>query len=72
MNEGKQNPTAPNSPNTAKTEPVAYGYCSWHRGYSIDIRIISVDEQGSGPGGAQSACGPCRDQHDLIPFSDRP
>ncbi|MEW2566031.1 hypothetical protein [Streptomyces sp. NPDC047070] len=73
MNEGAQHQPASNSPDTASSEePVVYGYCTWHCGYSADIRVINVDEQGSGPGGVQSACLPCREKHDLIPYSERP
>lgn len=71
MNEGTQNQNASNSPHTATTEPVSYGYCTWHRGYSTGVRVINVVEQGSGPGGVQSACLPCRKQHDLVPFADQ-
>ena len=72
VNEGTQNQPVSNRPNMAAGEPVIYGYCTWHCGYSADIRVINVDEQGSGPGGVQSACLPCREKYDLIPYSERP
>ncbi|MFC8102741.1 hypothetical protein [Streptomyces sp. NPDC057363] len=72
MNESTQDQNAENSPTVATTEPMAYGYCSWHRGYSAGIRVIEVVEQGTGPGRVQSACGPCREEHHLVPYADRP
>jgi hypothetical protein len=51
--------------------PVSYSYCSWHLGYSADTRVINVQEQGSGPGGVQFACLPCREKHNLVPYADR-
>jgi hypothetical protein len=52
--------------------PTNYGYCSWHQRFASDIRLIDVIEQGSGAGGAHYACGPCREQHGLVPFAERP
>lgn len=64
----------PRTPTPAEDRPapVAYGWCSWHEGYAGGIRLIHVHEQGSGPGGGIFACGPCRDVHGLVPFSDQP
>jgi hypothetical protein len=50
----------------------SFGYCSWHSGYSRGVRLISVQEQGSGPGGGQFACHSCRQAYDLAPFADQP
>ncbi|GGS90491.1 MULTISPECIES: hypothetical protein [Streptomyces] len=72
MDEGKQDQNAATSQSAATTEPTTYGYCSWHRGYTAGIRVIEVVEQASGPGGVQSACGPCREQYGLVPYADRP
>ncbi|MGQ4439862.1 hypothetical protein ACN6LI_004735 [Streptomyces violaceoruber] len=72
MNESTQDQNPPNSPAAATAEPMTYGYCSWHRGYSAGIRVIEVVEQGTGPGRVQSACGPCREEHALVPYADRP
>uniref|UniRef100_UPI0028115FC2 hypothetical protein n=1 Tax=Streptomyces alfalfae TaxID=1642299 RepID=UPI0028115FC2 len=72
VNEGTQDQDATKSPSTAATEPMTYGYCSWHRGYSTGIRVIEVVEQASGPGHVQSACGPCREMYGLVPYADRP
>ncbi|KOV73749.1 hypothetical protein ADL00_03995 [Streptomyces sp. AS58] len=72
MNEGTHDQDAVNSASAAMAEPMTYGYCSWHCGYSAGIRVIEVVEQGSGPGAAQSACEPCRGKHGLVPFADRP
>ncbi|MER5257739.1 hypothetical protein [Streptomyces sp. NPDC002855] len=72
MSEGTQDQNAPDSPNTATMAPVSYGYCSWHLGFSADARVINVQEQGSGPGGVQFACLPCREKHNLVPYADQP
>lgn len=72
MDEGTQDQNVPKSLGTATTDPVMYGYCSWHHGYGAYLRVINVQEQGSGPGGVQLACPPCREAHGLVPFADRP
>ncbi|WP_320775499.1 hypothetical protein [Streptomyces sp. CRN 30] len=72
MNEGTQDQSALNTPSAAVTEPMTYGYCSWHRGYTAGIRAIEVVEQASGPGHVQSACRPCREVYDLVPYADQP
>lgn len=72
MNEATQDPITRTSPSPAVMEPGSYGYCSWHRGYSAGIRVINVVEQGSGPGGVEFACLPCREEHNLVPFADQP
>ncbi|MEU5222519.1 hypothetical protein AB0G55_07625 [Streptomyces toyocaensis] len=51
--------------------PTSYGFCSWHQRFAGGVRLIDVIEQGSGAGGAQYACGPCRELHGLVPFADR-
>ncbi|MCF1645982.1 hypothetical protein [Streptomyces indiaensis] len=51
--------------------PTSYGFCSWHNRFADDVRLIDVVEQGSGSGGVQYACGPCRREHHLVPFADR-
>ncbi|WP_432135887.1 hypothetical protein [Streptomyces sp. bgisy154] len=50
----------------------AIGYCTHHHGYAGDVRLIDVVEQGSGPGYALRACGPCRAAYNLVPLGDRP
>lgn len=35
------------------------GYCSWCRSGAEDVVLVSVIEQGSGPGGGVYACLPC-------------
>lgn len=59
------------TPNSSAT-PTAFGWCSWHEGNASGIRLIQVQEQGSGPGGGTFACEPCRERHGLVPFADRP
>lgn len=54
-----------------ETSPTAYAFCSWHQRFAGGVRLIDVIEQGSGPGGAQYACGPCRKMYGLVPFADR-
>ncbi|MFJ6073723.1 hypothetical protein ACIQFU_23250 [Streptomyces sp. NPDC093065] len=41
------------------------GWCSWHQDAADDVRIVQVDEQGSGRSPVQYACGPCRKRHGL-------
>jgi hypothetical protein len=52
----------------------AFGYCAWHQGNSRGVRLIQVEEAGSGPGtfGSRYACHSCRQAYDLVPFADRP
>ena len=56
----------------AADNPQSYGYCSWHQRFAGGVRLIDVIEQGSGAGGTQYACGPCRETYRLVPFADRP
>jgi hypothetical protein len=63
-----QTPAAPSK----NTTPGSYGYCAWHKGTASGVRLIQVQEQGSGPGGGAYACQPCRESYGLVPFSDRP
>lgn len=65
MDESTQTETEPGTPQN-------YGYCSWHERFAADVRLINHVEQGSGPGGVQYACGPCRKAYNLVPFADRP
>ncbi|MEU1449512.1 hypothetical protein ACFWBS_51000 [Streptomyces mirabilis] len=55
------------------TTPPAYAYCAWHQGVTRDVRLIQIDETGSGPGtGRQKfACHPCQITHGLVPLADR-
>lgn len=66
MSEIRTSPPAEDRP-----APVAYGWCSWHEGHASGLRLITVHEQGSGPGGGAFACGPCRELHHLVPFADQ-
>lgn len=65
--------TEPRTPAPAddRPAPVAYGWCSWHEGHAAGVRLITVHEQGSGPGGGIFACSPCRELHRLVMFADR-
>ncbi|MGI5443407.1 hypothetical protein ACQEV4_40535 [Streptomyces shenzhenensis] len=50
-----------------------YGLCSWHKGFSDDVRLIRIEDSGSGPNApALYACGPCRERHRLVPLADQP
>ncbi|WP_326729696.1 hypothetical protein [Streptomyces phaeochromogenes] len=60
----------PGSPTT----PVGYGYCAWHHRHARGVRLIRVEEAGSGPStrGNMFACRPCRQAYNLVPLADRP
>ncbi|GGK65518.1 hypothetical protein [Streptomyces flaveus] len=58
--------------NPGQRQTSRFGYCSWHQGHSSGVRLISVQEQGSGPGGGQYACHSCRVAYDLVPFAKEP
>lgn len=60
----------PGSPTT----PVGYGYCAWHHRHARGVRLIRVEEAGSGPGtvGSKFACRPCRQAYGLVPLANRP
>lgn len=60
------------TPAEDRPAPVAYGWCSWHGAFAGGVRLIHVQEQGSGPGGGVFACGPCRVEHKLVLFGERP
>ena len=53
--------------------PTAYAYCAWHGGVTRDVRLIRIEETGSGPGtGRQKfACHPCQIRHGLLPLADQ-
>lgn len=55
-------------------QPGSFGYCTWHQGHASGVRLIQVEEAGSGPSSAGSlfACHSCRQAYDLVPFADRP
>ncbi|MGC9382873.1 hypothetical protein [Streptomyces sp. MH13] len=57
---------------TGTSNPTSYGFCSWHQRFAADVRLINHVEQGSGAGGVQYACGPCREQYRLVPSADQP
>lgn len=66
-----QQTTQPLEPGKA---PTGYGWCAWHQGNARGVRLVAVNEQGSGPGtaGRHFACGPCRESYDLVPLADQP
>ena len=55
----------------AGTIPSSFAWCSWHKDFSRTCRLVRIDEQGSGSGGGQFACEPCRDKHGLTPVADQ-
>ncbi|QIJ62226.1 hypothetical protein [Streptomyces sp. JB150] len=65
MNESTQQETAAGT-------PTGYGFCSWHKRFAADVRLIDHIEQSSGPGGGHYACAPCREAYRLVPLADRP
>lgn len=64
--------TEPTHTPAASNTPTAYGWCSWHQEFASGVRLIHVQEQGSGAGGGIFACTTCRAVHGLIPFADQP
>lgn len=59
--------------NPASTDsPRAFGWCAWHKEFAEGVRLIHIHEQGSGSGGRQMACPPCREAHGLVPLADLP
>ncbi|WP_413754778.1 hypothetical protein [Streptomyces sp. MMBL 11-3] len=57
-----------------KSTPVGYGFCAWHKEFTRGVRLVHVEEAGSGPNtaGSKFACTPCREKYGLIQFADRP
>ncbi|MFE2970894.1 hypothetical protein ACFXKC_46295 [Streptomyces sp. NPDC059340] len=53
--------------------PTAYAYCAWHKGVTRDVRLIHIEETGSGPGTGRQmfACHPCQIRYGLVPLADR-
>lgn len=56
----------------ASATPAPLAWCAWHEGYARNVRLIRVQEQGSGSGGNYFACLPCRRAYDLVPLVDQP
>jgi hypothetical protein len=58
---------------SAPTTPTAYAYCAWHEGVTRDVRLIQIEESGSGPGTGRQrfACHPCQIRYGLVPLADR-
>ncbi|WP_328439396.1 hypothetical protein OHA71_23955 [Streptomyces sp. NBC_00444] len=49
------------------------GWCSWHEAYARGVRLIRIEDAGSGPRQMSAfACRPCREAYDLVPLADRP
>lgn len=55
-------------------EPAQFAYCSWHKGYAWDTRLVQQpDDQGSSFGvPGLFACKPCRKKRKLRPLADQP
>ena len=62
----------PTQPADTTTSPTAYGWCAWHQAYSRGVRLVRVNEEGSGSSGSLFACHPCRETHRLVPLADQP
>jgi hypothetical protein len=60
------------TPSADTALPRGFAYCSWHEGYAWGARLVRIHEQGSGGGGKQFACPPCRTAYDLTPIADQP
>jgi len=56
------------------TTPVGYGYCAWHHRVASGVRLIQIEDGGSGPStmGNKFACLSCRQAYGLVPLADRP
>ncbi|MFE6634638.1 hypothetical protein ACFVFT_15125 [Streptomyces tendae] len=52
-------------------EPRVSGWCAWHGDVADGVRVIQIDEQGSGSGGVRYACAPCRKRHGLTPLIEQ-
>ncbi|MFJ3141416.1 hypothetical protein ACIPJM_02990 [Streptomyces halstedii] len=50
---------------------VPFGWCHWHKGPSGTAVLVTIIEQGSGPGAGLYACAPCRDQRGLLPVAEQ-
>lgn len=58
------------------TEPVqparSYGYCSWCKSHRDGVRLVQLEDAGSGFGArGVSACTPCRGIHRLTPVAEQ-
>ncbi|MFH9413934.1 hypothetical protein [Streptomyces rochei] len=54
------------------TDPgLRVGRCAWHGEFADTVRVVHIEEQGSGAGGHRLACKPCIAKHDLTPVVDR-
>ncbi|MFE6354394.1 hypothetical protein ACFVOO_16355 [Streptomyces rochei] len=47
------------------------GWCAWHQEFADTVRVVHIEEQGSGAGGYRRACHPCIAKHGLTPVVDR-
>ncbi|MET7890641.1 hypothetical protein [Streptomyces mirabilis] len=63
----------PTQTQSTPTTLSAYAYCWWHKGVTRDVRLIQIEETGSGPGPGRQrfACHPCQITHGLVPLADR-
>lgn len=53
------------------TVHVPFGWCHWHKGPSGTAVLVTIIEQGSGPGAGLYACAPCREQRGLVPVEEQ-
>lgn len=61
--------TEPTQPGTT-TASTTYGWCAWHRGYSITALLVEIIERVSGPAVGLHACAGCRSTHGLLPLGE--
>ncbi|MGV9456715.1 hypothetical protein [Streptomyces sp. NPDC003635] len=61
---------------TIETPPTDqdFGWCAWHQEYVHGVRLVTVQDAGSGPGTFLNrfACAPCRQAHAFTPLDGRP
>jgi hypothetical protein len=69
--DGVDMPETTHPPQDSDSAPRVIGWCAWHEDIAEGVRVIQVDEQGSGSGGVRRACPPCIDTHGLVPFTER-
>lgn len=60
-----QTPAPAGGPTETETGTGSQTWCHWHGGYTDTGRLITAEEQGSGPGFHRYACAPCRTKHRL-------
>ncbi|MFE0808232.1 hypothetical protein ACFW34_12200 [Streptomyces sp. NPDC058848] len=53
------------------TDLRGFGWCAWHQEFADTVRVIYIEEQGSGAAGHRLACQPCIERHGLTRIGDQ-